>query len=334
MWFTSMKAFSDFSSMEVKSNSDELTMTEKADALDDKATPGEWLTAVQKSQSYSLASNRFSQYKLGEIMVMLELLSAESRDKALQQQEQLGLPFGQCCLRLNLIDAEDLSQALAWQFGLLTPASKAFSYGEDLVVISRPLEAYAEALRSISGRLMTSWRKPGRNVVAITSPGAREGRSHFAANLAVSLDQAGWKALLVDADFRNPRQHINFEIAQHPGLSRLLCGFAPDEVVRRIPYLHRLSLITSGPTPPNPSELLSRGDFAMFLENARNHYDIVLIDTPADNGFSDTELIGSATGNVLIVAHKNYTRERDLRNLAGRFRKNDVHVIGTVLNTF
>jgi len=267
-------------------------------------------------------------------MVMLELLSAQDRDIVVERQRELDLPFGECCLHLKLIDAEALSQALAWQFGLLSPTSKSFDYGKDLVLLSRPLSPYAEALRSIGVRLMSSWVKPGRNVLAITSPDTGEGRSHVAANLAISLDQAGWRTLLVDADFRKPKQHINFDIPQHPGLSRLLCGFAPIDVVRQVPYLHRLALVTSGPPPPNPSELLSRNDLSVFLGKAREYYDIVLVDTPAAYGFPDTELIANAAGSAMIIAKKNRTRDRSIRDLVGTFAANGVGVVGTVLNKF
>ncbi len=294
---------------------------------------GDWLAEVRwPDRENALAPGRFLQQKLGDIMVMLELLSSHDRDTVLEQQPQLDLPFGQCCLRLKLIDDEGLSQALAWQFGLLSPASKSFNFGKDLVVISNPLGRYADALRSIGGRLMSAWVKPGRNVLAITSAEVGEGRSHVAANLAISLDQAGWRTLLIDADFRKPRQHINFDSPQHPGLSRLLCGFAPDEVVRRIPYLNRLSLVTSGPLSPNPSELLSRSDLAVFLEKAREYYDIVLVDTPAASNFSDAELIAGAAGNALIIVRKNRTRDRSIQGLVNAFASRGIGIAGSILN--
>ncbi|WP_083924729.1 polysaccharide biosynthesis tyrosine autokinase [Lamprocystis purpurea] len=328
-----MKASSSSSSSDITAAVSDLTPA--LDVPVDKAHEFQWLTEVQlQGPNHDLVAGRFSQRKLGEIMVMLELLSAENRDFALEQQATLRLPFGECCIHLNLIDAEGLSQALAWQFGLLSPTSKSFTLSEDLVMLTRPLGSYAEALRKLGSRLVSHWLRPGRNVLAITSPAPGEGRSHMAANLAISLDQAGLRTLLVDADFRNPRQHINFNVPQHPGLSRLLCGFAPEEVVRQIPYLSHLSLITSGPTPPNPSELLTRNGLAVFLEKAREYYDIILIDTPASVAFSDAEMIALASGSALIIARRNRTRERDVRKLAERFTKNGVQVVGTVLNSY
>jgi protein-tyrosine kinase len=333
MSFTSMKASSNSSLTDIAATVNDLAPVR--DTQMDQAHELQWLSEVQlQGRNHDLVAGRFSQRKLGEIMVMLELLSAENRDLALEQQPTLHLPFGQCCIYLNLIDAEGLSQALAWQFGLLSPTSKSFTLNEDLVMLTRPLGSYAEALRKLSSRLVSHWIRPGRNVLAITSPEPGEGRSHMAANLAISLDQAGWRTLLVDADFRNAKQHINFAVPKHPGLSRLLCGFAPEEVVRQIPYLSRLSLITSGPTPPNPSELLTRNDLAMFLAKAREHYDVILVDTPASIPFADAEMIASASGSVLLIARKNRTRERDVRKLAERFTKNGVHVVGTVLNSY
>lgn len=293
---------------------------------------GSWLAAVRgRGLDPAEARKRFSQHRLGEILVMLGMISSEDRDTVLERQEKLALPFGECCVRLKLIDAGDLAQALAWQFGYLHPVSGSFTFGKELVMVSQPFGPYAEALRSVSGRLMSRWVKGGRNVLAVTSAEGGEGRTHVTANLAVSFAQAGWRTLLVDADLRRPRQHLIFDVPQHPGLSRLLCGYAPRDVVRQIEHLKYLTVITSGPLPPNPLELLGRDELSEFLDQAKEYYDVVLVDTPASTAFADAELIASAAGNALIIVRKGTTRQRKVESLAKSLTGNGVEIAGTLM---
>ena len=293
-----------------------------------------WLSAVRfRGRDPAEARKRFSQRKLGEILVMLGLVTSQDRDRVLERQQDLALPFGECCIRLGLIDADELSHVLAWQFGYSDPVKGSFTFRKDLVTVSDPFGPYAEALRSVSCRLMSRWIRGGEpNLLAITSAQSGEGRSHVAANLAVSFCQAGLRTLLIDADFRNPKQHLIFCVPQHPGLSRLLCGFTPKDVANRIAPLGNLTLITSGPVPPNPVELLGRKELAMFMQHAGENYDVVLVDTPAGTEYFDTELIASATGVALIVARVNRARQRKVENLAQNFAEKGIQIAGTLTN--
>jgi protein-tyrosine kinase len=294
-----------------------------------------WLAGVRSDARRALeVRNRFSRRRLGEIMVIMGLIDGPTRDAVLERQGGLGLPFGECCVRLKLIDAAGLARALAWQFGYVYPASGAGPFGKDLVVISDPFGSYADAIRAVAGRLTSRWLAAGRNALAIVSTESGEGRSHVAANLAVSLAQGGATTLLIDADFRRPRQHLIFGVPQHPGLSRLLCGFAPQDLVHRIGRQKNLSVLSSGPLPPNPSELLGRNELTTLMIQAKEAYDIVLVDTPAAGRCSDAESIASAAGGALIVARKSRTRQRKLRGLAECLTRNGVQVAGTLMNVF
>src|SRR6185503_6302746 len=120
----------------------------------------------------------------------------------------------------------------------------------------------------------------GRRTLAITSPGAREGRSFIAANLAVVFAQLGQRTLLIDADFRAPRQQAIFNISDRFGLSSVLSGRADLSAAVPVSGLTGLSVLPAGPLPPNPLELLSRPSFAALLGKAQAEYDVILIDTP------------------------------------------------------
>ncbi|WP_200374297.1 polysaccharide biosynthesis tyrosine autokinase [Thiocystis violacea] len=275
----------------------------------------------------------FSRMRLGEILVAMGLLKSRDRDLALERQSKRGLLFGETCRRLKMISASDLNQALALQFGNLNPLTPSVRFGADLVTVSHPNGTYADTVRALSARLMSRCLAEGRKVLGVASAEAGDGRSHIAANLAVCLAQAGWKTLLVDADLRNPKQHQTFGVSQHPGLSRLLCGFTPEDVVRQVPYFKNFSLITAGPLPPNPSDLLGRGELSALIEKAKGYYDIVLLDTPPAARFPDAEMIASAVDTVLVIVRKNRTRLSKTRDFAEVLSENGVHIIGTLVNT-
>ncbi|NEV62203.1 polysaccharide biosynthesis tyrosine autokinase [Thiorhodococcus minor] len=278
----------------------------------------------------SIASG-FSQMKLGEILVSLGVIDGEDRDFALQRQGDLDILFGECCLRLRLISGAELSWALARQFDAVHAPLVSSRYGRDLVTMTAPSGPYAETLRALAGRLMSNVLLGGRKALAVSSAEPGEGRSHLAANLAVSFACAGYRTLLLDADFRHPKQHENFGIRQFPGLSRLLCGYTPEDVVRQVPFVENLSLVTAGPLPPNPSELLGRGQLAGLIEEAKAHYDVILVDTPAGDRFPDAELVAPAVDAVLMVARKNRTRERQLKAFADRLAATGAFFAGTLM---
>jgi protein-tyrosine kinase len=294
---------------------------------------GGWFAGVRIGGHSAVGVHKgFARRPLGEIMVAMGLIDGRSRDVVLERQQAMALPFGECCRRLKLIDAEGLSKALAWQFGYVYPAFGSTQFTKDLVMVSDPFGAYADAMRSVASRLMSRWIGAGSNALAVTSAEPGEGRSHVAANLAVSFAQAGYMTLLIDADLRKPKQHIIFGVSQHPGLSRLLCGFAPEDVVNRIGQFRNLAVITSGPRPPNPSELLGRNELAVLMTQAKECYDVVLVDTPAATSFSDAESIALAAGGALLVVRKSRTRQAKLRGLAESLADNGVEVVGTVMN--
>lgn len=298
-------------------------------------TTSGWLAEARSGGGQALEERaRVAQLKLGEIMVMLGLLAAADRDKVLERQEKLRLPFGECCVRLRLIKPKDLSRALAWQFGDRHPDTRTKPFSKELAVVMDPFGAYAQALREIGVKLMSRWVKEGNKAIAVVSGAAAEGRSHVVANLAASLALSGWRTLLVDADFHRPRQHIIFNLPQHPGLSRLLCGFAPRDVIRHVSGLTELTVVTSGPLPPNAVELFTRNDFAAFLQQARAYYDVLLIDTPSLGEFTDTELIASAAGSALIVVRKNQSREKNVSKWAQTLTLQGVEIAGTLMNEY
>jgi protein-tyrosine kinase len=193
-----------------------------------------------------------------------------------------------------------------------------------------------EELRAVRTQLLMRWFNPeaGRRTLAITSACAREGRSFIAANLAVVFSQLGQRTLLIDADFRSPRQQNIFNIPDRFGLSSALSGRADLSVALPVSGLTGLSVLPAGPIPPNPLELLSRASFATLLAKAQSEYDAILIDTPPVTEYADASCVAFRASDALLVVRQDHTQvartERALRDLADA----SARIVGTVMNAY
>jgi receptor protein-tyrosine kinase len=138
--------------------------------------------------------------------------------------------------------------------------------------------------------------------------------------------------LLVDADMREPRQHYLFLLENQIGLSTLLAGRSREEAIVRIPDLAGLSVLPSGPTPPNPLELLNRLNFDEFMIQAKSAFDVIIVDTPAMASGEDAAMIAVRTGAALAVARAASTSVASFTDLVQGLMDAGVAVVGSVLN--
>ena len=190
-----------------------------------------------------------------------------------------------------------------------------------------------QRLRSLRSQLQLRWFDEAgkRTALAITGTRRGEGRSHLAANLAVTFAQAGERTLLIDGDLRAPRQHKLFKIENQMGLSNLLVGRMQEQVVKFVAGIPGLAVLPSGPPPPNPEELLSRPTFDRILEQSMSTFDVVLIDTPAMETGTDATLLARFAGATLALARTNVTRTAEFQDLIEHLANSDVKVVGSVL---
>lgn len=199
--------------------------------------------------------------------------------------------------------------------------------------VSSPQSSSAEAMRLLRANLEFAAAGRQLSTLAITSPGMGEGKSTVSANLAVVLAQAGTKTVLIDADLRRPTQHQIFTIPNDDGLTRLLMHPKEDwRSVGRPVAIPNLTVIPSGPIPPNPADLLSIDRFGELLWSIGQDADIVLIDTPPILAVSDPLVVARQTGAALIVVRAGHTRRDALRHAAEALRQGDIRLLGVVLN--
>ena len=188
-----------------------------------------------------------------------------------------------------------------------------------------------EAIKQL--RTNIGFSGPDKKVIAFTSCLPSEGKSTTVTDLAISMAESGKRVLLIDADLRKSVMAGRMRIkGQGKGLSHLLSGQAEmSEVLAKanIPGLH---VILSGPVPPNPAELLGSRRFEIFVEEARDVYDYVLIDTPPLGSVIDSAVISKVCDGVVVIVSAGAVSYKFAQNVIDQLNKADAHIIGTVLS--
>ena len=170
-------------------------------------------------------------------------------------------------------------------------------------------------------------------VVLVTSANAGEGKSTTAANLAVAVAETGKKVALVDADLRRPSLHRAFGLENRAGLTSALLKEASldTDVLRPAPF-YSLSLMTSGPLPPNPAELLEWEGFDALLERLKREADLVILDSPPVLAVADARILAAKADATILVIDSGRTRAEAVRKALQALATANANVLGVVLN--
>ncbi|WP_416137224.1 polysaccharide biosynthesis tyrosine autokinase [Halomonas sp. HK25] len=195
-----------------------------------------------------------------------------------------------------------------------------------------PADNAVEALRSLRTSLHFAMLNADNNRLMITGPSPSIGKSFVSVNLGAICAQAGRRVLVVDADMRKGHVHNAFEDAAEEGLSELLCERLSLDKAIRPTGIERLSYMSRGVTPPNPSELLMTQAFTDFLAAASERFDLVIIDTPPVLAVTDAALVGAQCGTTLMVARFQLNPVRELEIAKRRLENGGVTVKGAILN--
>lgn len=288
------------------------------------------MTAMENHQNLVPVEKALS---IGEILVASGRLSPQDVLQITLEQGRSRVAFGQAALKLNLLTAQELESALSSQFGFSYLTDRQSGVAQEVVAAYQPQSKASEQVRSLRIRLLLQQATGrGSRSVAIASAQHGEGRSFIAANLAVVFAQLGERTLLIDADMRNPRQHALFGLECRVGLSSYLSGRAGVDCAAPVRDLHNLSVMTAGPMPPNPQELLARSSFTRLLLEAGEVYDAIIIDTPPVIGFADAQIIAARTGATVLVTRSHRTDAHLARQAASALRDVGSRLCGAVIN--
>ncbi len=191
----------------------------------------------------------------------------------------------------------------------------------ELLSYLQPKSQISEAFRALRTSLLLSQADHPPQVILVTSALPREGKTTSAVNLAVTLAQLGDRTLLMDSDLRKPgiRRAMNLTISKDLGLSSFLAGVCTlEEAVLPHPTISNLSILTTGPVPPSPADLLSSHRMQEAIDEVRRRYKFVVIDSPPIMAATDAVIMSALTDGVLLVVRSGetpkeaFTRSRDL----------------------
>ncbi len=289
------------------------------------------------SLNYEQPSVDDKERSIGEIISNAFNLSEHQLQQVLQHQKANGVKFGEAAVALGMIKREDVLWALSQQFHYPYSNQNVSQdqVSDELVVATQPFGEYAEIFRDVRSQLlMEAPQGLGRRAIAVVSPASGDGKSFFAANLAVAFSQLGGRTVLVDADLRTPRQHEIFGIdGASSGLSGVLSGRTETNVIRPVKALPNLYVMPVGTIPPNPLELIQRPAFGMMLQELLSKFEHVIVDSAAANRGADAKLIAATCGSALVMGRKNVTKMNALNDLVKAIGKN-TKVLGMLVNDF
>jgi non-specific protein-tyrosine kinase len=233
----------------------------------------------------------------------------------------------------TLRTSEDLEQAT----GMATLGAISRIHGDRtsrrLITTLEPKSHISEAYRTLRTNLRFSSPDRSLHKIMVTSPGALEGKSTMTSNLAVVLAQDGKVVVLIDADLRRPMQHRIFQVENSQGLSDLLVdGEGLIEGRLQDTGIENLRLLTSGPLPPNPSELLGSQSMGRLIERLEGAADLVLFDVAPVLPVTDAAVLAPQVDGVLLIAEAGRTRRGEAKRAAENLRRVGANLVGTALN--
>ena len=202
----------------------------------------------------------------------------------------------------------------------------------ELIVEKQPKSPISEQFRTIRTNIMYSSIDTEVKTVIFTSATPGAGKSTTAANVAIAYAQSGKRTLLIDADLRRPTTHYTFEVANQRGLSTVIVNDMPAADAVKQTDVENLEILTSGPIPPNPSELLSSRKTHLLLKTVAMDYDMVLIDTPPLLAVTDAQVLSKIVDGVVLVTNVETNNKERLADAKALLEKADANILGVVMN--
>lgn len=205
----------------------------------------------------------------------------------------------------------------------------------ELLIYADSRSSLAEAYRQLRTSILLSTAGHAPKSLLITSSLPSEGKTTTATNTAISLAQTGAKVLIIDADMRRPRLHSVFNVGNGEGLSTILSSELNDSEILKVIKTDegtKLNLLTSGPIPPNPAELIGSEQMANLLKTLQKHFTHVVVDSPPITSFTDGVLIASMVDGVILVVHSGKSSRQVVRRAKQLLQDVGAKIFGVVLN--
>lgn len=203
-----------------------------------------------------------------------------------------------------------------------------------LIVRSNPKTFISEQFRTIRTNIKFSMPQINLKTILVTSSATSEGKSTISANLACLFAEEGKKVLLIDSDLRRPTMHFTFRVNNSIGLSNILTMQSMlDEVIKHT-EIPCLDIITSGPIPVNPAELLGSTSFEVTLNLLKETYDMIILDAPPILAVTDAQLIAAQTDGTILVVDTGVTKKEAATKAKELLEAAHAKILGVVMNNY
>ncbi|MGG0590889.1 CpsD/CapB family tyrosine-protein kinase [Priestia megaterium] len=201
-----------------------------------------------------------------------------------------------------------------------------------LLAHNSPKDPVAEQYRTIRTNIQFSDTEQDIKSIILTSTGPGEGKSTTASNLATVYAQQGLRVLLIDADLRKPTAHYTFRLENHVGLTNVLTKQSTLGQAVQGTEVPELFLLTSGPIPPNPAELLASNNMTELLKEMKQEFDMIIFDTPPVLAVADAQILANQVdGSILVVSSGKTDKEAGIKAKELLLKAN-AKLLGAVLN--
>jgi len=202
----------------------------------------------------------------------------------------------------------------------------------NLITHLNPKSHISEGYRTLRTNIDYSTINQKLQIIMVTSSKPGEGKSTTCANMAVAFAQASKRVLLIDADLRKPTQHHLFGNSNRNGLTTALFNQKPLKEIVQHTVVDNLFIVHAGPTPPNPSELLSSPQMASLLEEARSSYDVIILDTPPIISVTDAQVVAVMSDGVVLIVQAGQVSKDYVLKAKSLLEHVNAKLLGVVLN--
>lgn len=207
------------------------------------------------------------------------------------------------------------------------------THAVSLITLVDPSSPISEQYRTIRTNIQfASSADQQIKTIVITSSGPGEGKSTTSANLAVVFAKSGQRVLIIDADMRKPTVYKTFNLNNSIGLSTVLSTATSVLEAAQKTIIDNLTVLTSGPKPPNPSELLGSARMNQVIEEAKNLYDVIIFDMPPVVAVTDAQIMASKADGTIVVVRENVSRKESLSKAKELLNMVQARVLGVVYN--
>ncbi len=202
----------------------------------------------------------------------------------------------------------------------------------ELITYDQPRAFISESFRTLRANLQ--FMGVGEDIKSVMLAGGTvgEGTSFLTANLGITFAQTGKRVIVIDCDLRKPQQHLIFNVDNQLGLTSVLSGFKElDKVIKTIP-MAGLKILTAGPFPANPAELLGSQEMNNLIADLKDRVDVILLDTPPLTMVSDAAVLSKAVDSVLLVVRSRVSSRNSVVKTMELLTNAKARVLGAALN--